>query len=159
MVIRMFGKPVPKRGSFTVEAAMIVPFITLLIIACLFFAFFCHDSAVSQSYALRVSEREALKFAGTAAPEKGYGDGAPVCMSSITEEITKDQGSAPEAVFDLIKCRKTASCRINGNLDTSLLQGEADGISSFSCRVKVKRISYPDDMLLARLKSFAEKTD
>ena len=108
MEIRMFGKPVPKRGSFTVEAAMIVPFITLLIIACLFFAFFCHDSTVSQSYALRVSEREALKFAGTAAPEKGYGDGAPVCMSSITEEITKDQGSAPEestGISTLLFCR------------------------------------------------------
>ncbi|MCR4672780.1 MAG: hypothetical protein K5637_06060 [Lachnospiraceae bacterium] len=148
---RFFRRPVPKEAAFTVEAALIVPFITILIIACLFLAFYCHDRTVSQSYAFRAGEMEAVKYAGEDAALANTADGPPAAMSSVTKEITSDRGSLIGTVIDLAMCRKTASCSVSGSLDVSLLRGTVSGLSSFSCTGTVKKISYPDDMLLSGL--------
>ena len=120
------------RGSFTVEASMVLPLVTFIMIGMLYYICFLHDCAVMQSFSLRTAEEAAVsqQFEGMA------------CQSAETS-----QSFSRRAFYRSFKSYRSADARCSLCMEIPIMQTAVltgDRWDS-SCKVTAITVDYPAD--------------
>lgn len=145
-------------GSFTVEASMLVPFITFILLAFLMLICFLHDQAMLQTYALRMAQRSVSEDFMARKDRKGSsrllscdraGDELPgkSIMADVRARRSGRSSFSIRKLYRSLTSRREAEVSTEGSLSV-----QVPGIAAFtgrnmrlSGRFTAQRIDYADD--------------
>lgn len=137
------------KGSLTVEASIIIPFVLFIIMALFYLMFFLRDRAVMASAAMRAGERTLWQAEGgdgrSLAMEKGS---LPVYMMEVSDFSAESEGTLT-ALLDLAGSRLTAAITVSGRMTVGI-PGSAvftgNNLKAES-QVRALRVQYREDRL------------
>ncbi len=146
------------KGSFTVEASLLVPFVTFILLAFLVLICFLHDQAVVQTYAIRTAQRAVSEDFMARKGRKGSSyllssgtSKAQLPGKTILADVKISQGGKSSfsirKLYKSLTSRREADVSVNGSLSV-LVPGIADftGRSmGLSGTFAAQRIDYADD--------------
>lgn len=139
------------RGSFTVEASMVLPLVTFIMIGMLYYICFLHDCAVMQSFSLRTAEEAAVsqQFEGMACQSAETVESLKekVVMSHISEPSVTAQSFSRRAFYRSFKSYRSADARCSLCMEIPIMQTAVltgDRWDS-SCKVTAITVDYPAD--------------
>lgn len=139
------------RASFTVEASVLLPLITFIMIGILYYICFLHDCALTQSFSLRAAEAAvtAGQFEGMSTRPELDTDHLQekVIMSSVSEPAVRAQSFSLKTIYRSLKSYRAASSQGSMSLQipiaqTAVFTGER---WDASCRATAVTVDYPAD--------------
>jgi|GEM_PF-3457428 len=158
-------------GSFTVEASLVVPFITFIIIAFLFVIFFSHDKVLLQTYSLQAADRTleekfAARYGSTASEAKNnaISDARASLRKSLI--MMKTDGFSPiddsisfKNMYHSLRSYRSVSISASGHVAVSIVGPARFTGSTLSASKKTETIKtdYADDWFRKRLRDAAKK--
>ena len=146
------------RASFTVEASVVLPLITFIMIGMLYYICFLHDCALIQSLSLRTAEAAACaqQYRELAVQADRDPDSLQekVIMSTVSEPSVQAQSFSLLAVYRSLKSYRSASAQSSMSLQipvsqTAVFTGEQ---WNSSCRVTAMTVDYPADWLKKQIR-------
>lgn len=138
-----------QKGSLTVEASILMPFILFLLLAGIYLMFFMHDRVIMQSCSLRMAE-DILWSENVDQDRTGMKDAhkIPVLMMTI-RDVSQNTDNSPAKLMSILKSREKAEINMRGYVEVAI-PGSAsltgDTMNAEICGGTV-RICYTDDRL------------
>ena len=139
------------RGSFTVEASLLLPLITFIMIGMLYYICFLHDLSVMQSFSLRTAEEAAAsrQFEGMACQpaQTEFSLKDRLIMSRAPEPSVTAQSFSWRTVYRSLKSYHSADAQCSMSMEIPVLQTAVftgDRWDS-SCKVTAMTVDYPSD--------------
>lgn len=132
-----------QKGSFTVEASILVPFILFILMAVIYLLFFLHDRAILQSCALR--EGEKILWQQSEVSENS----APLLMMQLLSESASTDGSLAGRLLNGIQSFRTAKVHMKGQMHIGIAgSAELAGPDmTADTAMQALRVAYTDDWL------------
>lgn len=145
------------RGSFTVEASVLLPVIIFIMIAMLYYICFLHDCAITESYSIRAAE------AALARQEFEGLTGQPAAADQLQDKVIMSSVSGPSvsaapfslmAVFRSLKSYRSADAQCSVSMQIPVLQTAAFTGERWeaSSRAKALTVDYPADWWKYRIR-------
>lgn len=141
------------RGSFTVEACILVPFITFIVIGMLYYICCMHDRATMQSMTLRRAEAALMQqqFADMRQEPDADEDDLQkaVVMSKVQGPDVQAESFSLRTIYRSLKSYRNASASCSSRFQIPIIQIAAFTGSGWdsSCNVNVTTTDYPADWL------------
>ena len=141
------------RGSFTVEASVLLPVITFIMIGMLYYICFLHDWAQVQSYCLCAAESavSAQQFEGMSSRSAADAGSLQekIVMSKVSEPSVPAQSFSLLTIYRSLKSYRSACAQCSLDLQipiaqTAVFTGEK---WNRSCSMTASAVDYPADWL------------
>lgn len=138
------------RGSFTVEASVLLPLIIFIMIAMLYYICFLHDCAAMQSFSLRAAEAAVAEhqFEGfTGQPQAADQLQEKVIMSSVSGPSVSAPSFSLISVFRSLKSYRSADTEGTVSMQIPVVQTAAFTGDHWdaSCHAAAVAVDYPAD--------------
>lgn len=141
------------RGSFTVEACILVPLITFIMIGMLFYICCMHDRASAQSMTLRRAEAALMQqqFSGMSQGPDADGEALQeaVIMSKVQGPSAQAEPFSLRTIYRSLKSYRSAAASSAGSFQIPVIQTAVFTGAGWdsSCKVSVTTVDYPADWL------------